>query len=175
MNYYNDPWDKWGPKKPDESYPHDVMGQKKAPAPKPITIDSVFPNLDRWAIGFDPFFETLKQLATSKTAAYPPCNIAKFDDGRYAITMAVAGFRRDNITILVEDRTLLVESHTADKKDEPEGKLIHQGIAQRDFTHTFALGEYVEVESAKMEDGMLTISLFTNIPEEKKPKSITID
>lgn len=155
------PYDKW------DKYITD--GQKT----KPLTIATLFPNLERWAIGFDPIFETLKEISAVKTASYPPCNVSKFDGGKYEILLALAGFRREDISIFVEDRTLTVSSHT-ETEDDKSGVLIHQGIANRDFTRTFALGEYVEVVDATLADGMLRIKLETHIPKEKMPKIIEI-
>jgi molecular chaperone IbpA len=166
---HTNPYDKWG------KYVTDPQKMEKT---KPVTIATLFPNLERWAIGFDPIFETLKELAAVKTAAYPPCNVSKFESGKYEILLAVAGFRREDISIFVEDRTLTVSSHTEPKLGEEDavrtGELIHQGIAHRDFTRTFALGEYVEVADATLTDGMLHINLETHIPEEKMPKIIEI-
>lgn len=165
---HTNPYDKW------DKYVTNVQKIEK-----PVTIATIFPNLERWAIGFDPIFNTLKEISAVKTASYPPCNVSKFEDGKYEILMAVAGFRRDEILITVDDRTLTVSSSTEPKPGHEEtvrvGQLIHQGIAQRDFTRTFALGEYVEVVDASLEDGMLRIKLETNLPEEKMPKVIEIN
>lgn len=143
--------------------------------PTEATVYSLFPNIDRWAIGFDEVFETLKNMSGQKTG-YPPYNVMKNGDD-YTIEMALAGFSRDDIEIIVEDRTLTVRSDI-DDKDVPEegkyGEVLHHGIAQRNFTTNFALGEYVEVVSAEMVDGILTIKLETHIPDEKKPKVIEV-
>ncbi len=146
--------------------------QKQAPA----TIYSLFPNIDRWALGYDTLLETLTELSSTKTS-FPPYNITKNGDD-YTVEMALAGFRKDDIEIVVKERTLTVRSEIEDK-DVPEegkyGKVLHHGIAQRNFTTNFALGEYVEVVDASMSDGILTIKLETNLPEEKKPKQIEIN
>jgi molecular chaperone IbpA len=83
------------------------------------------------------------------------------------------GFRKEDIEITVKDKVLTVSSDVQEP-DETFGEVIHHGIAQRNFKTNFALGEYVEVDAAKLEDGILTINLVTNIPEEKKPKIIDI-
>jgi molecular chaperone IbpA len=176
--------DKWH-KKPNP-YPHTPKpypGSKEwapTPPPKVITVNDVFPRLDRWSIGFDNVFNTLTSLAQSaKAATYPPCNISKFGDDKWEIRMAVAGFKRNELEISVKDRVLTVKSDTSFKSGETRevtvGELIYQGIAERDFTHTFALSEYVEVEGAKLEDGILTIVLKQELPEEKKIRLISID
>jgi len=147
------------------------------PVPQaPVTIYSLFPNIDRWALGFDPVFDTLKQLAEQKNSSYPPYNITKFGEGKFMVQVALAGFRKEDIAIKVQDRVLTVSSEFEEPEEESlYGEVIHHGIAQRNFTQTFALAEYVEVSDAKMEDGILTINLVTNLPEEKKPKVINID
>jgi len=146
------------------------------PKQAPVTIYSLFPNIDRWALGYDTLLETLTELSGAKSS-YPPYNITKNGDD-YQIEMALAGFRKDDIDIEVKERTLTVRSDIEDK-DVPDegkyGKVIHHGIAQRSFTTNFALGEYVEVVDASMSDGILTIKLETHIPDEKKPKQIAIN
>ena len=143
--------------------------------PTEATVYSLFPNIDRWAIGFDEVFETLKNMSGQKSS-YPPYNVSKNGDD-YTVEMALAGFRREDIEVIVEDRTLPVRSDVEDTDVPDEGKygeVIHHGIAQRNFTTNFALGEYVEVVSAEMVDGILTIKLETHIPDEKKPKVIEV-
>jgi molecular chaperone IbpA len=97
----------------------------------------------------------------------------------YAITLAVAGFTKRDIDISIEDGTLKVEGKTDDIDEKKEGyenaiQYLHRGIAERNFTRTFKLADYVEVESAALEDGILRINLFRNVPEAMKPKSIDI-
>jgi molecular chaperone IbpA len=182
MNHYEANWDKykkspytpqpWG-KEPDHFY------KEVKKVAKPLTIEDLFPKLDRWAIGYNTTLDALQQLSkVAKTQSYPPYNIIKFGDGKFQVRIAVAGFRREEIKVSVEERTLTVESDTefklGDTHEVQVGELLHQGIAERDFKQTFALAEYVEVEDAKLEDGILTINLVTNIPEEKKPKVIDI-
>lgn len=142
--------------------------------PAPLTVADLFPSMDRWAIGFEGMFDTLSVLAKAKSATYPPYNITKFGDGKWAIQMALAGFRKDDVEITVNDRTLTVSSDVQEP-EESYGQVIHHGIAQRNFKTEFAMAEHVEVDVAKMEDGILTINLVTNIPEEKKPKVIDIN
>lgn len=162
----------WSDKSHYKQTPH--VG-RDIPAPTPATIYSLFPNIDRWALGFDPVFDTLKQLAEQKNSSYPPYNITKFGEGKFMVQVALAGFRKEDITIKVQDRVLTVSSEVeAPEEESLYGEVIHHGIAQRNFTQTFALAEYVEVDEAKMEDGILTINLVTNIPDEKKPKVIQI-
>jgi molecular chaperone IbpA len=167
-NQYNDPW------KHPRPYEHPYETSKSKSVTKAVTLEDLFPKLDRWAIGFDPVFATLKQLSNAKAASYPPYNITKFGDGKFELQLALAGFRKEDLDITVEDRVLTVSSEVVEDDNPAFGEVIHHGIAQRNFTQNFALAEYVEVESAKMEDGILTIKLITNLPEEKKPKSVDI-
>ena len=165
-NYYLEPH-----KNPHQGRDLDYYGPKKSHK-DPITISSLFPNLDSWALGFEEMFQELEKQAVSKTATFPPYNLVREGDD-YEITMAVAGYKRENIKISINGRTLIIE--TVDlPTDEDERELIHKGIAQRSFKSTFALGEYVELKEAKLVDGLLTISLALELPEEKKPRVIDI-
>lgn len=148
------------------SYPTKKVDQK------PVNIFSLFPNIDRWAIGYDEMFSLLEKMSVSKSAGFPPYNITKNED-KYEITMALAGYKKDQLAIKVEDRTMIVE--TLEREEETtEAEILHQGIAQRNFKSTFVLGEYVQVKGAKLEDGLLTINLELELPEHKKPQQITI-
>ena len=87
--------------------------------------------------------------------------------------MALAGYRREQLDIFVKDQVLTIKT-IDDLETDDDREVIHQGIAQRNFTTTFALAEHVEVKSAKLADGLLTIKLQLELPEEKKPKQIEI-
>ena len=155
-------------------YPEKDLSHKKAPVPTVAvaTIDTLFPKLDQWAIGYRNYLDTLQQLAQARTATFPPCNITR-DDNKYEIVLAVAGYRREYLKISLKDQVLTVET-TQDMERDDIRTVIHQGIAQRNFKHTFALAEYVNVKDAKLQDGLLTIMLELELPEEKKPKEIDI-
>jgi molecular chaperone IbpA len=118
-------------------------------------------------------FAALEKMSVSKNAGFPPYNISKNED-KYEITMALAGYKKDHLNIKVEDRKLLVETIDKDEDEKSAAELLHQGIARRNFTSTFVLGEYVQVKGAKLEDGLLTIHLELELPDEKKPRQITI-
>jgi molecular chaperone IbpA len=143
---------------------------KELQIPKPITINSLFPNINRWAIGFDPMFETLKAISSeAKTSTYPPYNVRKVDD-QHILELAVAGFAKEDITITVKELSLTVEG----KLPDSDGDYVHKGIAGREFSQNFALAEYVVVKGAELKDGLLRITLEQELPEEKKPKTIEI-
>ena len=125
-------------------------------------------DLLRYNIGFDRFFESFEE----KAGNYPPYNIEVVDDNKYIISMAVAGFKLDNIDITHHDNKLIVAGNKAD--DKQERKYIHKGLALRNFTQTFGIADHVEVKGANLEDGILSIYLEKEIPEEMKPKKIQI-
>lgn len=134
-----------------------------------------FPSYPTWSIGYDQLLHRLSDSAPTSKVTYPPYNITQFDE-KYVVELAVAGFRRDEIDITVKDRTLTVASDTSAIDETPgqKGKELHKGIAQRSFKLNFALAEHIEVKEAKLEDGILTITLEQEIPEELKPKVIPI-
>lgn len=135
-----------------------------------VTIASLYPMFNRWAIGFDPLLDTFKQVAAgAKTGGYPPYNIYKNDD-TYILELAVAGFAKEDITITVKELQLTVEGRLEASKEEP----IHKGIATRDFKQDFVLAEYVVVKGAELKDGLLRITLEQELPVELQPKLIKI-
>jgi molecular chaperone IbpA len=143
---------------------------KKPETPRVVTIQDLFPQFNRWAIGFDPLFDTFKQVSqATKIGGYPPYNIYKKKDS-YILELAVAGFSKDDIKISVQELTLTVEGELEDT----EAEAIHKGIATRDFKQEFALAEYIVVKGAELKDGLLRITLEQELPEEKKPKLISI-
>lgn len=128
---------------------------------------------DPFMVGFDRIFDrmhTLNQVSHNQTN-YPPYNIVKDGDDKYRVEIAVAGFLQDEITITVEDGTLIVEGN---KQVEEKGEYLHKGIGGRDFTRKFTLSDTVEVRGADIVNGILVISLENIIPEEKKPRRIAI-
>lgn len=160
-----------------------VRGQKALP-PQEVSLENLFPKYGRWAIGFDPIFETLQQMSTAKTLTYPPYNLTKLKGGRFKVDLALAGWSKQDVHVSVKDSTLTISSELDEPNppiygvnnppDENSGEVLHHGIAKRAFKQQFALADYVEVDTATMKDGILTIMLVTNIPEEKKPKVIDI-
>ena len=113
-----------------------------------------------------------KVFANTHTTNYPPYNIVKIDDDKVVMEFAVAGFKKDDISITTEKNVLSIK---AEKLEQTEKKYLYKGIAARKFSRSFALPEYYEVEKAGFEDGILYIDLVRNIPEEKKPKTISIN
>ena len=135
-----------------------------------MTNIKAFGQFSPFSVGFDDIFNTL-QRASIPQSNYPPYNIIKKGD-TYHIEIAMAGFKKSDIEIEIEDNTLRVSATYGDRDDDIE--FIHKGISERGFYKSFALAEYVEVKKAKMSDGILIIELVKNIPEEEKPKKIKI-
>jgi molecular chaperone IbpA len=105
---------------------------------------------------------------------YPPHNIIKIDEDEFVMEFAVAGFTKDDIEVTTHKRILSVTGEQKEKELAEGSAYIHKGIATRKFVRTFTLPEYTEVLKAKVEDGILSITLVRSIPEEQKPKTITI-
>jgi molecular chaperone IbpA len=127
---------------------------------------------DPFFIGFNRELErlnTVHNLATRQ--AYPPYDILKLDEDTYRLSLAVAGFSKTDINVSVDNGTLIIKGEIVEVAD---AEVVHKGIAARKFTRTFALGEYMEVSSAELKDGMLTINIVRVVPEDKKPKVIKI-
>jgi len=137
-----------------------------------ITTDTLSP-LFRASIGFDNLVnEFFNEPAFVNTSGYPPYNISKGDNDVYEITLAVAGFKKSDIEIELEDGSLKITGKS-DVIDEGR-EYLHKGIAERNFVRTFKLAEYVEVKDAKLEDGILRVSLFKNVPDAMKPQKIAV-
>jgi len=115
-----------------------------------------------------------RQFANSSNQGYPPYNIVMINDDEYMITMAVAGFSMSDLEITKDSNLLIVEGTSARKADDEEVNYLHRGIASRSFRRQFTLADYVEVEAATLELGMLNIRLKRHLPEEKQPKKIAI-
>jgi molecular chaperone IbpA len=136
-----------------------------------------FAPLYRSGIGFDRLASMLDSINTSDRTAsgYPPYNIELVDDDNYRITMAVAGFSDDDITVEVENNTLSVASERDESKDESSKNYLHRGIAERNFRRQFKLADHIKVTSAQMENGLLHIDLVREIPEAMKPRQIAVN
>lgn len=111
---------------------------------------------------------------SSSTSSYPPYNVIKFNDDEYSLQFAVAGFKKEDINITTEKSVLTITGQAAEPQFEDGAGYVHKGIAGRKFSRSFTLPEYFEVNWAGLEDGILSVGLVRNIPEEKKPKQITI-
>ena len=131
-----------------------------------------FSHLYSNAVGFERMAHELEGLFDQKTSAYPPYNIEKRDYDSYLITVAVAGFDRNELELETENGTLKVKGRKVASMGERQ--FLHQGIAERDFELAFKLSQHVEVQGAKLEHGLLTIELARELPEALKPRAIPI-
>jgi HSP20 family molecular chaperone IbpA len=114
-------------------------------------------------LGFDQLERLVERTAKAGSEGYPPFNIEQSSEHGFRITLAVAGFREDDIVITVEDRHLVIRGR---QQDETEGRMfLHRGIAARAFQRAFVLAEGMEVASATMENGLLHINLNRSVPE----------
>jgi molecular chaperone IbpA len=126
----------------------------------------------RSSIGFDRVFDLLENSHRGQAADnWPPYDIAKTGDDSYRIAMAVAGFSQDELTISTQPNLLVV---TGEKTAEASGEYLHRGIANRSFSRRFELADHVKVAGANLVNGLLTIDLQREIPEEMKPRRIEI-
>ena len=131
--------------------------------------------LYRSTVGFDRFGSLLNAaLGAEKTSStgYPPYNIEVAGEDKYAITVAVAGFEEDDLEIQVEDGILTIRGKQS--ASEEDRKFLHRGIANRSFERKFTLADHVEVTSADLRNGLLTLSLVKEVPEAMKPRTIAI-
>lgn len=126
------------------------------------------------SVGFDHISKILENAFQTETGAksYPPYNIEKIGDRGYQITLAVAGFQEDDLSVTLEQRDLVVRGKS--KQDDSPKVYLHQGIAGRAFERRFRLAEQVRVTSARLENGLLHIGLEQEIPQESTPKMIEI-
>lgn len=114
-------------------------------------------------LGFDQLERLVERTAKADNGGYPPYNIEQSDDNAFRITLAVAGFGEDDLSITIEDRQLVVRGR---QSDDPEGRVfLHRGIAARQFQRSFVLADGVDVKGATMENGLLHIDLTRAEPE----------
>jgi molecular chaperone IbpA len=131
-----------------------------------------FAPLYRSTVGFDRLFQLLDGGVDGEASTYPPYNIERTADNQYRITMAVAGFTKDEIDIQVKEQSLTVKGEK--KSDDKDRQFLHRGIATRAFERRFQLADHVEVTGADLQDGLLHLDLVRNVPERLKPRSVQI-
>jgi molecular chaperone IbpA len=131
-----------------------------------------FAPLYRSTVGFDRLFQLLDGGVEGEASTYPPYNIERKSDKEYRITMAVAGFTKDEIDIQVKEQSLTVKGEK--KADDKERHFLHRGIATRTFQRQFQLADHVEVTGADLQDGLLHVDLVRNVPERLKPRAVQI-
>ena len=135
-------------------------------------------NLDpfwRTSIGFDRLFDLMDEsLRFEPEDHYPPCNIVRTGENTYRISLAVAGFKPEQVNVTVNQNMLIVSASADEKQEKDKGEYLYRGIAGRSFERRFNLADYVVVKSASLDDGLLQIELEREIPEAMKPRRIEV-
>ena len=144
---------------------------------------SIFNKLRPVSVGFDSIFDHFENMwdddffnLPSVSNNYPPYNIVKSGNNKYDVEVALAGFNKKDINVNVGDGMLTIESKKEDKiSDEDEdGEVLHKGISKRYFKRSFSVADDVEVKGAKLEDGLLRVSMERKVPEARKLKTIDV-
>ncbi|MBT2185758.1 Hsp20 family protein [Sphingobium nicotianae] len=130
----------------------------------------------RSTVGFDRLFDLIENNARLQQGDnYPPYNIERLDEDRYRVTLAVAGFKPDEIDITAQQNLLQISGRKAEIAESDTSKFLHLGIANRGFERRFELADFVRVERADLADGLLTVELVREIPDAMKPRKIAIN
>ena len=134
-----------------------------------------FSPLYRSTVGFDRLFSMLDgNHSPDGGTGYPPYNIERTGENAYRITMAVAGFGEDDLTIMVKENALSIRGEKADQKAEDGREVLYRGIAERSFERRFQLADHVEVRGAEVANGLLHVDLVREVPEAMKPRTIPV-
>lgn len=128
----------------------------------------------RSTVGFDRLFSLLDQTGVEGAPGYPPYNIERTGENAYRISVAVAGFAENELSIVAKENALTIRGEKAAPEANKDEQVIYRGIAARAFERSFQLADFVQVKSAALENGLLHVDLVREIPEAKKPKSIPI-
>lgn len=139
---------------------------------------TLFSPILRQTVGFDRFndlFENLLSEKENRLDSYPPYNIEKLQSDTYQITLAIAGFKQSDITITAQEDRLIIAGCISDTNEDATKNFLHRGIASRAFEKTFRLADHIRVIDATLENGLLTVKLVREIPEEKKLRIIPIN
>ena len=144
---------------------------------KTLTLRSFdIPTLTKFGIGFDNMFDELMRVSAQQSSTnYPPYNIVQINEDEYTISLAVAGFGLDNLSVTKDKNFLIIEGkeyQSASEKIVPN--YLHKGISNRDFRREFQLADHVEISNAHLELGILSVHLRREVPEDAKPKTIAI-
>ena len=130
-------------------------------------------SLNKALVGFDRIFDDFEhRFANQLSTNYPPYNIVKRSEDNYEIQIAVAGFTREEIELTSENNELKIKGTKFEEEDN--GEFLYRGLAARNFERAFTLGQYLEVDSAEIQDGLLIIKLERHVPEALRPKRIEI-
>ena len=131
--------------------------------------------LYRNTVGFDRLFSLLDTVGGVEGApTYPPYNIERTGENDYRVSVAVAGFMADELAIEAKENSLTIRGEKTAQEASERGEILYRGIAARAFERRFQLADHVEVRGARLENGLLHVELVRNIPEAKKPRTISI-
>jgi len=133
-----------------------------------------FAPLYRTAVGFDRLFALLDAAQTQQSEGYPPYNIERTSENDYRVEVAVAGFKPDELSVDLKEGVLTVSGRKTANDGETERRYLHRGLAERNFERRFQLADHVVVDGADLADGLLTITLRRELPEQLKARSIPI-
>jgi molecular chaperone IbpA len=129
--------------------------------------------LNRSLLGFDRFFDDFEnRFANQLNNNYPPYNVIKHSDDVYEVELAVSGFNTDEISVKVDQDTLIIEGQKQETQDSQ--KYLYKGLATRDFVRKFTLADHIEVKDCTIKNGILSVSLLRLVPEVLKPRVIEI-
>jgi len=144
---------------------------------KTLTLRSFdIPALTKFGIGFDNMFDELMRVSAQQSSTnYPPYNIVQINEDEYTISLAVAGFGLDNLSVTKDKNFLIIEGKEYQSDSEKiVPNYLHKGISNRDFRREFQLADHVEISNAQLELGILSVHLRREVPEDAKPKTIAI-
>ena len=146
---------------------------------KTLTLRSFdIPQITKFGIGFNNMFDDLMRVtAQQSNTNYPPYNLVQINEDEYMISIAVAGFGHDNLSVTKDKNFLIVEgNHATETVENTDSTAVylHKGISERSFRREFQLADHVEITNANLELGILSIHLTREVPEEMKPKTIAI-
>jgi molecular chaperone IbpA len=144
---------------------------------KTLTLRSFdIPTLTKFGIGFDNMFDELMRVSAQQSGSnYPPYNVVQVNEDEYTISLAVAGFGLDNLSVTKDKNFLIIEGKEYQSDSEKiEPNYLHKGISNRDFRREFKLAGHVEISHAHLELGILSVHLRREVPEDAKPKTIAI-
>jgi len=144
---------------------------------KTLTLRSFdIPTLTKFGIGFDNMFDELMRVSAQQSSSnYPPYNIVQINEDEYTISLAVAGFGLDNLSVTKDKNFLIIEGKEYQSDSEKiVPNYLHKGISNRDFRREFQLADHVEISNAHLELGILSVHLRREVPEDAKPKTIAI-
>ena len=144
---------------------------------KTLTLRSFdIPALHKFGIGFDNMFDELMRVSAQQSSTnYPPYNIVQINEDEYMISLAVAGFGLDNLSVTKDKNFLVIEGKEYQSDSEKiVPNYLHKGISNRDFRREFQLADHVEISNAHLELGILSVHLKREVPEDAKPKTIAI-